>query len=354
MSVSKTILWWGRFDPNYSRNGVIRSLLRAMGHKIIDFRPCVSAFGDVEAYLRGIERPDYVWVPCFRHRDMKAAARWARRKKVPLLFDPLISAYDKVVDEFKKVKVDSRKAKRLLEWERSLFSKADIVIADTCVHAKYFTEKLRVAPEKLKVVYVGSESNFVPMKVPRKNEFEVLFYGSFLPLQGPDTIIEAAKMAKELPIKWTFIGDGPLKKRCVKLAKGSKNIRFERKIPYVGMPQRINEADVLMGVFGETDKAGRVMPNKFFQTIACGKPIITRESAAYPPGVKASSAIKFIPAASSVALFAAVKECYENRDTLSQRGAEARLVYEREFNADKLSLQLQSVIFGSHSSANML
>ena len=51
----KTILWWGRFDPNYSRNSIIRQHLRDLNYKIIDFRPLVSRFGFIEAILRGIE-----------------------------------------------------------------------------------------------------------------------------------------------------------------------------------------------------------------------------------------------------------------------------------------------------------
>lgn len=342
--MKKTILWWGRFDPNYSRNGVIREILRENGYKIVDFHPHLSLIGDIEALLRGVEKPDCVWVPCFRQRDMKAAARWARLKKVPLIFDPLISAYDKQVDEFKKVKAGSAKAARLLKWERGIFSKADIVIADTVLHAKYFHEQLGVDEKKLKVVYVGAESPFKPIEVAKKDEFEVLFYGSFLPLQGPDTIIEAAKLAKSLPIKWTFIGGGPLKEKCLKLAEGCENICFEGKIPYAELPRRICEADILMGVFGTTDKAGRVMPNKFFQAIACGKPIVTRESAAYPEGSLSSPAIKFIPPGNSAALFAAVKEWFENREELTKSASCARETFEHEFSAETLAKQLENSI----------
>lgn len=339
------ILWWGRFDPNYSRNGVIRELMRAKGYELVDFHPHFSTFGDLEARLKGVEKPDMVWVPCFRQRDMKAAARWARSKKVPLVFDPLISAYDKQVDEFKKVKTGSAGAARLLKWERGIFALADIVIADTILHAQYFEEKLGVAKSKLKVVYVGAESNFKPIEVTKKEDFEVLFYGSFLPLQGPDTIVEAAKMAKDLPIKWTFIGGGPLKEKCLKLAEGCENIRFEGKIPYSELPRRICEADILMGVFGTTDKAGRAMPNKFFQAIACGKPIVTRESAAYPEGALSSPAIKFIPPGDGAALFAAVKEWFENREALKAATDEARKVLEREFDARTISKQLDFLAF---------
>ena len=76
---------------------------------------------------------------------------------MPLVFDPLISAYDKQVDERQKITAGSRAAEKLLRRERALFQRADRVVADTALHADYFAGQLGVAPERLAVVYVGAE-----------------------------------------------------------------------------------------------------------------------------------------------------------------------------------------------------
>ena len=153
----KKVLWWGRFDPEYSRNRILRQAYAALDWDIIDFHPLLSRTADIEALLRRVPKTDLVHVPCFRQRDMAAARRYARWRGLPLIFDPLISAYDKQVFERGKIPAHSPRAERLLREERGLFQAADIVFADTTEHAHYFVETLGVAQDKVRVVYVGAE-----------------------------------------------------------------------------------------------------------------------------------------------------------------------------------------------------
>ncbi|MGB5306931.1 MAG: glycosyltransferase, partial [Gammaproteobacteria bacterium] len=280
------VLWWGRFDPDYSRNRILRQLLGELGWKVRDFQPVLSAPGDLEASVRRIPRPDLVWVPCFRQRDLAAASRWAGRRGIPLVFDPLISAYDKQVNERGKIAAGSNRAKKLLARERALLQRAHAVLADTPAHADYFAAVLGVDRSKLAVVYVGAEvSLFRPgpgTACSRDTPLEVLFFGSFIPLQGPAVVIEAARCYRGPPVTWTLLGAGPLRQQCEEAARGLANVNFEDWLPYEELPARIHRAAILLGIFGTTPKAGRVIPNKVYQSLACGRPVITRASGAYP------------------------------------------------------------------------
>ena len=107
-----TILWWGRSDPEYSRNRIILNLMSGLGWSTHIFHPLTSGLGVMEAYCRRLKRPDVIWVPCFRHRDIASASYWASRWQVPLIIDPLISAYEKEVFERKKYDPDSLKGRK--------------------------------------------------------------------------------------------------------------------------------------------------------------------------------------------------------------------------------------------------
>ena len=345
----KKMLWWGRSDPEYSRNGVLRQHLRALGWEIADFSPGVSSLGDIEAALRRLPRPDVVWVPCFRQRDLSAARRWCDRKGgVPLVFDPLISAYDKQVWERFKFKESDSGAKRLLAWERACFAKADRVLADTASHVVYFAETLEVPREKLHLVYVGADETLfrpAPECAPSV-PIDVLFYGSFIPLHGAHTIIEAARIYQGPPVRWCLLGDGPAKPNCQKVAEGLSNVSFEDRIPYAQLPARIHRADILLGVFGETQKAGRVIPNKVFQALASGRPVVTRVSEAYPVAARQSEAMAWVPPGDAHALADAVAAWASEPARLAARNQAARDLYESCFAATVVREQLAAALDG--------
>lgn len=301
-------LWWGRFDPGYSRNRILRKLFAEMGWQVKDFHPRFARVADWEAGLYRLPRPDLVWVPCFRQRDLAAASRWATRHGVPLVFDPLISAYDKQVDERGKLNAGGSRAQKLLAWEQALFQRADRIIADTPAHADYFAQVLGVPRKHLAVVHVGAEEAlFKPERLASDaggNPLELLFYGSFIPLQAPQVVIEAARLYQGPPVKWVLLGQGPLRRVCEEKARGLANVTFEDWMPYEKLPARIHRADILLGVFGTTPKAGRVIPNKVFQSLACGRPVVTRSASAYPEALVAAenSGLVWTPAGDAQSL----------------------------------------------------
>ena len=349
MSPVGKVLWWGRFDPDYSRNRVVRELLRQLDYELSDFMPHWPLRSDWEARWRQLPRPAFVWVPCFRQRDVLSAARWARHQKVPLVFDPLISAYDKQVFERNKFRPDSWRARRLLRKERRQMQQADLLIADTDAHSRFFAETFDIPSERLATVHVGAEEGlFYPRHVTSRDAgapVEVLFYGSFIGLQGPQTIVDAARLYRGPPVVWRLVGDGPLLVECRRRAKGLTTVQFEPWKPYAQLPEIICAADIVLGIFGTSDKAARVIPNKVYQALACGKPLVTRFSPAYPAVMRERPAgVEWVEPGSPESLCAAVAKLAAEPTRFAESGVLARRSYEEHFSMQSIREQLRTAL----------
>ena len=155
-SKMKSVLWWGRFDPEYSRNRVIKGIFAELGWNVDAFSPYTSRTGLLEAFVRRPAKPDLIWSPCFRQTDICSAAFWADTWKTPLVIDPLISAYQKDVFERKKWPPESARARRRKNWESNLLGRGNIVVADTPAHADFFRNVLQV------VLRCGSGAGSMP------------------------------------------------------------------------------------------------------------------------------------------------------------------------------------------------
>lgn len=351
----KTVLFWGRFGPEYSRNRVYISLFKELGWDVRLFmvKYC-CALGDVEWRLRGDKsvKPDLVWVPVCRQRDAAAATRWAHKRGIPVVFDPMISYWDKKVLEQGKWRAEEGRAKRLLAWETKLFNGVDRLLCDTSCHADFFHAHMGVPREKLRVLFTGTdETVFKPADRPEddpphdpKAPLRILYHGAYLPLHGTEYIVEAARRTQGLNIHWDFLGWGAYKAATEEKAKGISNITFLERVPYVEVPRVIRTADIVLGVFGTTEKASRVIGNKVYEAMACCRPVINEFCTGYPPEAKDCPAITFVPPGDPQAIVDAVLPWIDRRDELFALRKTARDFFERCLSMAVIKQQLADIL----------
>ena len=350
--MAKKVLFWGRFDPAYSRNRVYAALFRELGWEVdYFFVKWFPKFGDVEAALRGLNRrtpPDLVWVPVCRQRDILAACRWAHRRGIKVLFDPMISAWDKKVLEQRKWQSQEPRSKRLHERERIMMNTPDMVTWDTSCHLEFCAKEFGVPREKMRVLLTGTdETVFKPLsEVKRASErdFTVLYHGAYLPLHGTEYIVEAARMTEKEGILWDFLGWGAYKAATEAKAAGISNIRFLDKVPYVEVPKVIAAHDVVLGVFGTTEKASRVIGNKVYECMACARPTINEYCTGYPEAAKSCKAIKFVPPGDAKAIADAVREYRDDWAHRDEYCAEARKFFEQHLSMRIIKEQLRTIV----------
>jgi glycosyltransferase involved in cell wall biosynthesis len=349
----KKVLWWGRFDPGYSRNRVYISLFKKLGWEVdFFFVKLFPKFGDIEAFFRGLwlrEKPDLVWVPVARQRDILAACRWAHRRGIPVVFDPMISAWDKKVLEQKKWKAEEPRAKKLLAREKKLMAAPDIVCWDTSCHVDFCAEYLDVPQEKLRVLLTGTDEKvFKPVAeepaAKAGEPFRVLYHGAYLPLHGTEYIVEAARMTQSEGIHWDFLGWGAYKAETEAKAAGISNITFLDKVPYVDVPKVIAAHDVVLGVFGTTAKAARVIGNKVYECMAVRRPTINEFCTGYPPEAKDCKAIKFVPPGDAKAIVDAVRAYRDDWANRESYFAAARDFFEKHLSMAVIEKQLADIV----------
>src|SRR5690606_25595076 len=107
----------------------------------------------------------------------------------------------------------------------------------------------------------------VAMEAGVKTRFNVLFYGQFIPLHGVKTIIRAARLCDDASIHWIVIGTGQ-EAAMMDAELAEKPLANLTRIPWVEyekLYEQIEAADVCLGIFGSSAKAGHVVPNKVYQ-----------------------------------------------------------------------------------------
>ena len=204
--------------------------------------------------------------------------------KKPIIFDPLISLYNTVVEDRNIFSNQSILGKISFYLDKKSVLSTHKTILDTDAHINYWVNEFGLPHKKFKKIFLGADDDvFYPRKYSSQtDDFIVKFYGGYIPAQGVDTIIRAASLLQEhRDIKFHLLGTGGAHYRfCRNLSQGLQinNVTFLERIPYRELPQFIEDADVMLGLFGGTKKFNTAIPHKVYQALAMKKSIVTGES----------------------------------------------------------------------------
>lgn len=242
--------------------------------------------GLIWRYLR-LPRHDVVVVGYFGHLDVLVLWPFARLRGVPVLWDAFLSLYETVVEDRALVGPRHPVAWLLWAWDWLACRAADVALLDTQAHAQWFETEFGLKRERTAAIFVGAELDaFAPLREARQlspgKPVRLLFYGQFIPLHGIETIVDAAARTKPEEYSWTIIGSGQEAPKIKRLLdkRPIPHLQWLPWVPYGELRQRIASADICLGIFGPGNKAARVIPNKVFQAISAGCPIVTRDSPA--------------------------------------------------------------------------
>jgi glycosyltransferase involved in cell wall biosynthesis len=349
------VLYFGTYEREYPRNAQVISCLRRAGVDVAEFHIPVwerkehkFGLGPVAAArlglaeLRLLRRPresfDVMIVGYPGHFDMPRARRVAGSR--PLVFNPLLSLYDSLVLDRGRWSERSLAARVLAAIDRRAMQLADIVIADTEAHAEYFSELAEIDRAKVEVCLVGAdEAVFKPGWDPPE-EFHCLFYGKLIPLHGLGTIIDAAKLAPEIRFKIVGSGQG----EAVLESALPPNVEWSRWIEYEQLPKELWSAGCALGIFGTTQKAARVIPNKAYQALACGTPLITADTRASRELLVDGENALLVPPGDPLSLATAIRRLAGDRELARKLSAGGLSAYRERASESVLGARWRDVL----------
>ena len=344
------VLYFGTYERAYPRNAQVISCLRRAGVEVVERHVSVwdgrehkfsagpwsalrLAAAELALLRRHAEDFDVLVVGYPGHFDLPSAKRAARGR--PIVFNPLVALADTFVEDRRRFRGGSAPARVLERVDRAAFRAADLVVADTEAQAELFRS---LGARRVEVCFVGAEERVFRPGWKPADDFVALFVGKLIPLHGLETILDAARLAPDVPFR--IVGSGQLDDL---LAARPANVEWIRWIEYERLADELHVCGCALGVFGTSAKAARVIPNKVFQALACGVPVVTADTRAVRELLDERSAL-LVPPGDAAALAEAVGRLAADRE-LAERTAAAGLdAYRRNAGEEILGARWRAVL----------
>jgi glycosyltransferase involved in cell wall biosynthesis len=223
--------------------------------------------------------------PGYFHIHLARLLRDLFQKKALLLYDVFIPLHEALVEDRKLIKPGGLIAGALHGFERSCCKTADLCLIDTDAHCRYLSEEFGLPVERVYRIFVGPtiQNTFSPLPITTRRVFQVLYFGTYIPLHGVEVILAAARKLKdETDIRFILVGSGQLRSEMEQFARNwdLENVFFRDWVHPRRIGNLIRSHDLSLGVFGATPKTERVIPSKVFDICAAGVPFVTADTPA--------------------------------------------------------------------------
>ena len=308
------VCYFGTYRAEYARNQIMIEGLRRNGVEVIEcHEPLWRGIEDrVETAGGGWTQPAFWW------RVLQTYIGLLRRYRKTGAYDALIVGYPGQIDVF-LARLLSWWRRRPLVWdvfmsiylialERHLDDRSsltvemlrrierlacrlpDLLILDTAEYVAWFGAAHGISPERFRLVPTGADDRvFRPQATAEADDgiFRVVYYGTFIPNHGTETIVEAARLlADRSDMRFELIGEGPDKPKIQALAQSYRlsNVVFVGWMAQDELVALVARADVCLGAFGTTPQSLMTVQNKIYEGLAMAKPVITGDG----PAVRAT------------------------------------------------------------------
>lgn len=243
----------------------------------------------------------------------------------------------------------TRRFAPIFQWMfRKQLAVSNAVVAVTPQLAEWVWGQVR--HPAVHVIPNGANTDLFRPQLPPKAELKqpyVVFFGALARWQGIDTILNAAGR-KEWPeeLELVIAGDGVERYRVEQAAASNPRVKYVGLIPYREVPSIVSNS--IAGLSPQNSLGRRsdtgLFTLKFFETLACGVPIVLTESPGQGQFVKENDCGIVIPQDDPDALAKAVRLLFENPSLRIQMGLRGRELVERDHSWDRRSADTEVIL----------
>lgn len=324
------------------------ALHRSFVHRVFSFFSFMAS--SLVAGLR-VRQVDLVWgtsPPIFQGATAWALARW---KQVPFLFEvrDLWPAFAIQVGVLR-----NRPLIRLSEWlERFLYRHADRVMVNSPGFSAHVQER---GARKIELVPNGADpAMFDPQadgaayrrEHGLEGKFVVLYAGAHGMSNDLGIVLQAAQQLLDRPeIALALVGDGKEKPALMARAQtlGLSNVHFLPPVPKLGMAEALAAADACLGILKPVPLYATVYPNKVFDYMAAGRPVLLAMEGVIRQLVETTGAGVYVPPGDPIALAQAIRILAADSAGRQEMGRRGRLCIETQFDRRQLAEVLAAIL----------
>ncbi len=282
-----------------------------------------------------------------------SAEKLARRLKIPFMLE-IRDIWPDTLVELGRIS-DRHPLIRLMKWvELRLYQRADKIISLLPAADKYLTS-CGVPAEKILWLPNAIDADNLPHAMtPTANpDFTIMYAGAHGLANDLDTVLDAAKLLQERSlqrnIKIVLAGDGPDKQRLQQRVKNEdiKLVELVDAVPKKEVYGLLNRADVyLMLLKNSPIFRWGISPNKLFDYLLMGRPVIFGVETPYNPIQQVNAGLS-IPPSDPVSLAAAMQHLATlTKNELTEMGARGKDFVLQHHNIAHLAATLENVIQG--------
>lgn len=158
---------------------------------------------------------------------------------------------------------------------RKIYRRVDDILITSRMFSEYLQQEFGIEKENIKYLPQYAEGIFktVPLK-QTTDTFDFMFAGNIGAMQSVETIIKAASLLKNEPVKFHIIGNGTDLERLQKISEKEENVIFYGRRPLEEMPSFYEKADAMLITLKADPVLSMTLPGKVQSYMAVGKPII--------------------------------------------------------------------------------